>query len=522
VAYVWHATSRLIEVAVGLDRIGLHVRQQIIWNKTAAAMSRQAYHWKHEPCWYAVRRGKTARWPGSRDQNTIWDAASPKQIMGGSTEAKFDHPTQKPVELMRRPILNHTHRRELVYDPFLGSGTTLAAAELTERVRVGLELDPKYVDVVVERWQPSATELRISDANYIQGISTNEAVKFQGIHGRQILIIADEAPGIRADIWDAIEGVRAGGDVHVLMLGNPVIPSGYYFNAFGRGRTIWETFTISAFDTPNLAGITMEQLLATSDDDLAHPPAPYLVTPRWVKEGALAWGPKHPMFCARVLGEFPTQSAHSVFSLELIERAKRDPTPEEIEKLQILPIQVGIDVAGPGEDETVLVARSGGAILETHAFAEHDPRGRVVQVLGRLQRTGRLLHVVVDEVGIGYNFALHLADQSLPVLRFNAGHRAMDAERFVNAKAESYWGLREWMEQGAICSLNDLETEAQPSAILCRATPAGKTEIESKKDARKRGQSSPDRAEALVVAFCRIVPREQTVVFNERVVISQF
>ena len=79
-------------------------------------------------------------------------------------------------------------------------------------------------------------------------------MKFQGIHGRKILIIADEAPGIRADIWDAIEGVRAGGDVHVLMLGNPVIPSGYYFNAFGRGRAIWTTFTISAFDTPNLAG----------------------------------------------------------------------------------------------------------------------------------------------------------------------------------------------------------------------------------------------------------------------------
>ena len=73
--------------------------------------------------------------------------------MGGSDEEKFDHPTQKPVELMRRPILNHTKPGELVYDPFLGSGTTLAAAEVTERVCYGLELDPKYVDVVVERWQ---------------------------------------------------------------------------------------------------------------------------------------------------------------------------------------------------------------------------------------------------------------------------------------------------------------------------------------------------------------------------------
>jgi DNA modification methylase len=73
--------------------------------------------------------------------------------MGGSDEDKFDHPTQKPIELMRRPILNHLRRGELVYDPFLGSGTTLAAAELTERVCYGLELDRKYVDVVVKRWE---------------------------------------------------------------------------------------------------------------------------------------------------------------------------------------------------------------------------------------------------------------------------------------------------------------------------------------------------------------------------------
>jgi len=73
--------------------------------------------------------------------------------MGGSEEDKFDHPTQKPVELMRRPILNHLRRGELVYDPFLGSGTTLAAAELTNRVCFGIELDPKYVDVIIQRWQ---------------------------------------------------------------------------------------------------------------------------------------------------------------------------------------------------------------------------------------------------------------------------------------------------------------------------------------------------------------------------------
>jgi DNA modification methylase len=73
--------------------------------------------------------------------------------MGGSDEEKFDHPTQKPIELMRRPLLNHTKRGESVYDPFLGSGTMLAAAEITERVCYGIELDEKYVDTVVLRWQ---------------------------------------------------------------------------------------------------------------------------------------------------------------------------------------------------------------------------------------------------------------------------------------------------------------------------------------------------------------------------------
>jgi DNA modification methylase len=99
-------------------------------------------------------RKKNAPWHGKAGENsTIWDSPSPKFIMGGSDENKFDHPTQKPVEILRSTTLNHLRRGELVYDPFLGSGTTLAAAELTERVCYGLELDPKYVDVVVERWQ---------------------------------------------------------------------------------------------------------------------------------------------------------------------------------------------------------------------------------------------------------------------------------------------------------------------------------------------------------------------------------
>jgi DNA modification methylase len=152
VGYVWHASTFTREVLDGLLRIGFLHHQQIIWNKGRAVLTRTPYWFAHEPCWFV--RKKNAPWYGKAGENTtVWDSPSPKFIMGGSGEEKFDHPTQKPVVLMRRPILNHTKPGELVYEPFLGSGTTLAAAEVTKRVCYGLELDPKYSDVVVERWQ---------------------------------------------------------------------------------------------------------------------------------------------------------------------------------------------------------------------------------------------------------------------------------------------------------------------------------------------------------------------------------
>ncbi|MEP6961419.1 MAG: DNA modification methylase [Acidobacteriota bacterium] len=152
VAYVWHASKFTREVLDGLLRVGFLHHQQIIWNKGRTVLTRTHYWFQHEPCWYV--RKKNAPWFGKAGENsTIWESPSPKFIMGSSDEEKYDHPTQKPIDLMRRPLLNHLKRGDLVYDPFLGSGTTLAAAELTERVCYGIEVDPKYVDVTVQRWQ---------------------------------------------------------------------------------------------------------------------------------------------------------------------------------------------------------------------------------------------------------------------------------------------------------------------------------------------------------------------------------
>ncbi len=152
VAYVWSAPAALQLVAgAALQESGFELRQQIIWSKTMAPLSRSAYHWKHEPCWYAVRKGAKANWGGDRTQTTIWEAASPKHIMGGSDEEKLDHPTQKPVELMERPMRNHDFAE--VYDPFVGSGTTIIAAERQGRLCYAMEIEPAYVDVCVRRWE---------------------------------------------------------------------------------------------------------------------------------------------------------------------------------------------------------------------------------------------------------------------------------------------------------------------------------------------------------------------------------
>ena len=108
-------------------------------------MSRGDYHWQHEPCWYAVRT--KGHWTGDRKQTTLWTIAS------GGQDSKTTHSTQKPVECMRRPMQNNSNPGQAVYDPFLGSGTTLIAAETTGRVCLGMELEPRLVDVAVRRWQ---------------------------------------------------------------------------------------------------------------------------------------------------------------------------------------------------------------------------------------------------------------------------------------------------------------------------------------------------------------------------------
>lgn len=140
--YIWHAarTQRLFEECMPWE-----IRQQLIWNKSSMTFGRQDYQWKHEPCFYGWKEGAPHKWYGDRTQTTVLDF--PKPARNG------EHPTMKPVELIAYQIENSTKRGESVLDIFGGSGSTLIACEQLGRNCYMLELDPKYCDVIIKRWE---------------------------------------------------------------------------------------------------------------------------------------------------------------------------------------------------------------------------------------------------------------------------------------------------------------------------------------------------------------------------------
>lgn len=341
------------------------------------------------------------------------------------------------------------------------------------------------------------TELRMGPNAYAIGLSTNEGVNFQGFHGR-VLIVEDEAPGIRPDIVEAIEGIRAGGDVRILALGNPVIASGPFYDAFTALRSGWHCITVDAFDTPNLAGVTVDDLRKIEDADAPffdYSPRPYLTTRRWVWERFREWGEESAQWQARVRGQFPDQAEDALISLRWLEAGKyNDTQPDGGDAWW-----AGVDVAGPGDDETVLVVRHGKRIVLEQWWTQADPRGDVLAALAPYKERG--VAVNVDTIGIGYNFALHIADNGYSVNHINVGSAPHDKEKFANAKAEYYWGLRERFHVGDVVGITDETTIGQLAGIRYKPNSRGQTTIESKDEARKRGVRSPDRAEAVMLAF---------------------
>lgn len=145
VFYIWHADSEGYNFRGAAKDAGWEVRQCLIWKKSCMVMGRQDYHWKHEPCLYGWKGGAGHLWAADRKQTTVLEFDKPSR--------NGEHPTMKPVALFEYQMLNNTKGGDIVLDSFGGSGTTLIAAEKNGRYARLMELDPKYCDVIVKRWQ---------------------------------------------------------------------------------------------------------------------------------------------------------------------------------------------------------------------------------------------------------------------------------------------------------------------------------------------------------------------------------
>lgn len=161
VFYIWHAMTKTAVFNIACQMIGWEVRQVLIWNKNSLVMGKQDYQWKHEPCIYGWKNGAGHLWTSDRKQTTVLNFDKP--LRNG------EHPTMKPVALFDYQIKNNTNQGDIVLDLFAGSGTTVIACEQNGRTAQVMEYDPKYVDVIIKRWE----NLTGQKAKLIQNVYEN-------------------------------------------------------------------------------------------------------------------------------------------------------------------------------------------------------------------------------------------------------------------------------------------------------------------------------------------------------------
>ena len=406
---------------------------------------------------------------------------------------------EREVEILRS--IQTRHRTAIRAAHGLGKTFTLAAAVLWWLAYyedgIVLTTAPTLRQVETQLWreihklvacakirytaeEPNTAKLKFrGNNNFALGLSTDKAESFQGYHARHILIIVDEAPGIEATIWDAFEGIMAGGDVRIVMAGNPTRPSGPFFDAFHDQRGLWNCITIDAFDSPNLVGLNLEQLLQMDPREggpLDENPNPYLVSRRWVYEHYQMWWhddeASSPQWQSRVRGQFPDQSEDALIKLSWLENAQQRAESSPVRDTGGRLI-AGVDVGG-GEAETVVclceLGKPNPKVLKLGAWRGQDTRGQVVAFLKPYLE--RLSLVRVDADGIGHNFALHLRSEGFRVEFVHVGLHVESRPgpddpslRFFNLRAQYYQHVADLLQRDELDGLRDATTIGQLASI---------------------------------------------------------
>lgn len=304
---------------------------------------------------------------------------------------------------------------------------------------------------------------------------------FHGIHRRYVLALIDEACGVPRQLWTAVEAITTGPGCRILAIGNPDDPNTEFGDVCKPGSG-WNVVGISAFDTPNF-----------TDEDVPETLRPLLLDRDWVEDKRRRWGAESPRYTSKILGDFPDIGVDTLFPPSLIEAAQQRTLEPQGRAV------LGVDVARYGTDRSVIYLRRG-PVIRLHAESSKEPTtattGRVVAA----RTETRADEIRVDGVGVGAGVVDQLTEQGQPVLDMQAGGRATEPDRFLNARAEWAWLLRDMLESGDVdLDPADDDLAAQLGAIKYRYTSRGQIQVESKDEMRKRGLPSPDRADAAIL-----------------------
>ena len=331
------------------------------------------------------------------------------------------------------------------------------------------------------------TGIKLPDGRGIVGFSTDKPENMAGISGATLLFILDEASGIEEQIFEAVEGNRAGG-AHLVMFSNPTKTSGTFFDAFNTKREFWHTIHVSSVESPNAkAGKVV---------------IPGLATAEWIAEKRREWGPESPLFQVRVEGNFPAQSSDAVVPLSLVEAgvARWAEIPEEGE------LHFGVDVARFGDDESIICPRRGLKAFKMRHFQGLDGvqlAGEVLRAAREMALPGETPLVKIDVIGAGASVADQLRSRKeVRTVEVNVANSAdaSDANLYHRLRDQLWFSITDWLKEGGAIP-DDSKLLGELVAPTYGFDPQGRMQVEPKDRTKQRIQRSPDRADALALAI---------------------
>ncbi len=390
----------------------------------------------------------------------------------------------------------------------------------------------------------------LSEDRYALGLSADGADQFQGFHCENVLVVVDEAEGVEEEIYEAVDSVMTSRNPTLLLIGNPTTTDGAFHRAFHQERGIYETITISALESPNVREGRVV--------------IPGLTTAQWVEERRIVWGERSDRYRARVLGEFPERGEDNLIAMADIEAAvyetaaREEPAPggttgsghpsrgADVTALPeasppgatsqvafpegalpqgVFPhgafphgtyasagpgasrVVIGVDVARFGSDRSVVLARRGDRVVSIQAFSRIDTMATAGQVVVAV-REFRPDLVHVDEIGVGAGLLDRLREQGIPARGVNVAQSPRRDFTCANLRAEGYQSLARRFRDRRIRIPRDAELVAELATLRYRYDSQGRLLMESKDSLRRRGGRSPDKADALMLAFLDDEPDE--------------